>query len=209
MESLPERRGPSLTWIRNPSEKLLVAKAEGWNGMVSIRLEIPEDAEQIRDLLRACFPGYAEADLVEALRRDGDIVLSLVAEEKDTVLGCIVFSRLTVTGDEATFPAVALAPLAVYAEYQQQGVATRLVREAHACLAAMDERLCIVLGEPTYYGRFGYSNRRASGFTSDYQSPYLLALSFGAAPWDGRLDYPPAFRLLDGDDAPLQADHRV
>ena len=42
-------------------------------------------------------------------------------------------------------------PLAVYTEYQQQGIATRLVREGHACLAAMGETLSIVVGEPGYY----------------------------------------------------------
>ena len=37
--------------------------------------------------------------------------------------------------------AVALAPIAVYPEYQQQGIATRLVQEGHACLAAIGETL--------------------------------------------------------------------
>jgi putative acetyltransferase len=110
--------------------------------------------------------------------------------------------------DEEPFTAVALAPLAVYPEYQNQGLATRLVREGHACLAAMGVKLSVVLGEPSYYGRFGYAHRRASLFASDYQSPYLMAISFGAAPWEGRLVYPDAFAALS-DDAALQADDRV
>jgi putative acetyltransferase len=170
-----------------------------------IRLEEAGDADQIRDLLQACFPGYREADLVDGLRRDRDLVLSLVAEDQGVVIGYIGFSRVNVVEADSSAPAVALAPLAVYTEYQQQGVATRLVREAHACLAYMGEHLSIVLGEPTYYGRFGYSHRRAIYFESEYQSPYLMAISFGAAPWEGRLVYPAAFSLLD-DDAPLQAD---
>jgi putative acetyltransferase len=173
--------------------------------MASFRLEAQGDATQIRELLEASFPGYGEADLVDVLRRDGDIVLSLVAEESDFIIGHILFSRLTVEGQAGTSRAVALAPLAVYTEYQQHGIATRLVREGHACLAAMGETLSVVLGEPTYYGRFGYSHRRAANFDSDYQSPYLMALSFGAAPWEGRLLYPRAFSLLS-EDASLQAD---
>ena len=106
---------------------------------------------------RPRFPGFGEATLVDRLRRDGDIVLSLVAEDEGVVIGYIAFSRLMVEGGDATFRAVALAPLAVYPEYQQQGIATRLVREGHACLAAIGETLSVVVGEPHYYGRFGYS----------------------------------------------------
>ena len=190
----------------NPSDKLVAAKPEVRTGMVAIRLEEPRDAPEIRDLLEACFPGYGEADLVDALRSDGDIILSLSAEDEGVVVGYIAFSRLRVEGED-TAQAVALAPLAVYTEYQQQGIATRLVREGHACLAAMGETLSLVLGEPNYYSRFGYSHRRAVHFESEYQSPYLMALSFGAAPWEGRLVYPQAFAALD--DAALQADDRV
>ena len=191
----------------NPSDRLLTAKPEVRTGMVAIRLEEPRDAAEIRDLLEACFPGYGEADLVDALRSDGDVVLSLSAEDEGVVVGYIAFSRLRVEGEDGSAQAVALAPLAVYTEYQQQGIATRLVREGHACLAAMGETLSLVLGEPNYYSRFGYSHRRAANFESEYQSPYLMALSFGAAPWEGRLVYPQAFAALD--DAALQADDRV
>jgi putative acetyltransferase len=177
--------------------------------MALIRQEGDGDALEIRDLMEACFPGYGEADLVDTLRRDGDIALSLVAEEESFVMGAICFSRLTIENGEEVFPAVALAPLAVYPEYQQQGIATRLVREAHACLAAMGEKLSIVVGEPGYYRRFGYSHQRAARFESEYQSPYLMAISFGAAPWEGRLVYPPAFAALVADDAPHEADDRV
>jgi len=197
-----------LTFIRSSSDKLLGPKPEVQIGPAVLRLEEERDAGQIRDLLQACFPGYGEADLVERLHADGDMVLALCAEDAGVVIGYIGFSRVRVESDEGSFPAVALAPLAVYTEYQQQGVATRLVREAHACLAYMGERLSIVLGEPSYYGRFGYSNRRAVYFESEYQSPYLMAISFGAAPWEGRLLYPAAFAILN-DDAPLQADDRV
>lgn len=176
--------------------------------MALIRLEVAADALPIRELLEEVFPGQGEADLVDALRRDGDVVLSLVAERDGHVVGHVMLSRLLVEGEAGSAPAVALGPLAIYPEYQHRGVATLLIREAHACLAYLGERLSVVLGEPDFYGKFGYSHRRASRFGSDYQSPYLMALSFGEAPWEGRLVYPAAFAALT-DDAPLQADHRV
>jgi len=193
-----------LSWTRSPSERLLTAAPEDRSGMVTFRLEQAADAEQVRDLLAASFPGLAEADLVDNLRRDGDIVLSLAAEDHGVVVGYIAFSRLKIEGGEEPFGAVALAPIAVYTEYQQQGIATRLIREGHACLAALGETLSVVLGDPAYYSRFGYSNRRVAQFESEYQSPYLMGLSFGAAPWEGRLVYASALAVLS-EDAPLQA----
>ena len=197
-----------MTFIRPPSERLLSVKPEVRTGPAVIRLEQAGDQSQIRDLLEACFPGYGEADLVDQLRRDGDLVLSLAAEDEGVIVGYLAFSRLRIEDEEGANRAVALAPLAVYTEYQSQGLATRLIREGHACLAYMGEKLSIVLGEPGYYGRFGYSHRRAAHFASEYQSPYLMAISFGAAPWEGRLIYPAAFAGLS-DDAALQADDRV
>lgn len=195
-----------MSWVKPPSDKLLSAKHEVEPGLASIRQEGPGDASQIRDLLETSFPGFGEAILVDRLRSDGDILLSLAAEDQGVVIGYIAFSRLIIEGEDQPFHAAALAPLAVYPEYQQQGVATRLIREGHACLAAMGVTLSVVLGEPGYYGRFGYTNRRAAQFESEYQSPFLMALSFGAAPWEGRLVYPAAFRLLT-EDAASKADH--
>jgi putative acetyltransferase len=197
-----------LSWIKNPSERLFEARLEPPSGAIALRGEELRDATQIRDLLEASFPRSGEPLLVDRLRSDGDIVLSLVAEDMGVVVGYVAFSRLTIEGGDASFPAVALAPLAVYTEYQEQGIATRLIREAHACLAALGETLSVVLGEPGYYGRFGYSHRRVADFQCEYQSPYLMALSFGEAPHQGRLVYPAAFKLLSEDAAP-QADHRV
>jgi putative acetyltransferase len=190
-----------LSWVKPPSDRLLSQKHEIQPGLAIMRLEEPRDAAQIRDLLEASFPGFGEAILVDRLRSDGDLDLSLVAEDQGVVIGYVAFSRLMIEDGDHPFHAVALAPLAVYPEYQQQGVATRLVREGHACLAAMGATLSVVVGEPGYYSRFGYSNRRAAHFECEYQSPYLMALSFGAAPWEGRLVYPTAFRLLSEDAA--------
>ena len=201
-----------MTWIKQPSDKLLAAKPEPRASFVVMRLEEPRDAPQIRELLEASFPGSVEALLVDRLRSDGDVVLSLMAEDIGVVIGYVAFSRLTVEDGETPFRAVALAPLAVYPEYQQQGIATRLVQEGHACLAAIGETLSVVVGEPHFYGRFGYSNRRVANFASEYQSPYLMALSFGSAPSEGRLVYAAAFATLGESapvDAPLQTDDRV
>ncbi|MCT7373881.1 GNAT family N-acetyltransferase [Chelativorans salis] len=163
---------------------------------VIIRPEEPQDREAIQALLTDAFGGEAEAQLVDALRVAGDVVLSLVAERAGEVRGHILFSRLFVRDGYETFPAVALAPLAVHPDHQGEGIGTALVDEAHLRLERDGERLSVVLGDPAYYGRFGYDHERAAGFESAYQGEGLQALAWGEAPHTGRLDYAAAFADL-------------
>ena len=58
------------------------------------------------------------------------------------------------------------------------------------------ETLSVVLGDPSYYGRFGYARDRALQFDSDYQGDALQAIAWGDAPTTGRLVYPKAFGSL-------------
>ncbi|PSH68287.1 GNAT family N-acetyltransferase [Phyllobacterium brassicacearum] len=162
---------------------------------ITIRAASPEDCPAISDILKAAFQGADEADLVDRLRQDNDVVLELVALKHETIVGHILFSRLKVTATEDS-DAVALAPLAVSPDHQEQGIGSELVRSAHEHLASAGETLSVVLGEPEYYGRFGYEHQRASGFFSEYQGEYLQAVAFGDAPSSGTLIYAPAFGAL-------------
>ncbi|MEK1890627.1 MAG: N-acetyltransferase [Phyllobacterium sp.] len=162
---------------------------------IAVRIANPDDHLTISKLLKIAFGGAEEADLVDSLRRDGDVVLELVAVRHGDPVGHILFSRLTVAGD-VDFPAVALAPLAVCPQNQRRGLGTVLVETAHEHLSAAGERLSVVLGDAAYYGRFGYTHARANGFESKYQGEHLQALAFGEAPSSGLLVYAPAFGVL-------------
>lgn len=169
--------------------------------MIVVRHEGPQDYAAIRGILLDSFEGSDEADLIEELRRGPDLVLALVAEDRGDIVGHLAFSRIRVEDGASTHRAVALAPLAVRPESRRLGVATQLIREAHACLAALGETLSIVLGEPDFYRRFGYSRDKALNFESDYQSRYLLAATFGAAPTSGTLVYAAPFGPLGAPEA--------
>lgn len=164
--------------------------------MMSIRPATPRDRDAIRLLEESAFGQAAEAGLVDALVADGDCVVELVAEEEGQILGHILFSRLYVRDGGKDFAAVALAPLAVDPGFHGTGIGGALVREAHVRLKAAGERLSIVLGEPDYYGRFGYTHERAAGFDSEWQGEALQALAWGEAPLAGRLVYATAFEAL-------------
>lgn len=161
--------------------------------MMSIRAATPRDREAIRLVEEHAFGQQAEAGLVDALVAEGDAIVELVAEEDGDVVGHILFSRLYIQNGGRTVPAVALAPLAVEPDFHGTGIGGALVREAHIRLKDAGETLAVVLGDPAYYGRFGYSHHRAAGFESDYQCDALQALAWGDAPVSGKLVYASAF----------------
>ena len=158
-----------------------------------VRPEEEADEAAIRVLLEAAFPGPDEARLVDRLRADGDVELSLVAVD-DTIVGHILFSPMT-----APFRALGLAPVAVLPGRQGEGVGGVLIRDGLARAAAAGWEGVFVLGQPDYYRRFGFDPAMAKGFSSPYAGPYLMARSLGgkALPvTSGRIDYAPAFAAL-------------
>ncbi len=159
----------------------------------TIRVAREGDRADIHALVDAAFGQAAEADLVEALVRDGDGVLELVAEIDGRIAGHVLYSRLVVESGGTAVPGVALAPLAVAEAARRQGIAATLIEEGHERLRAVGERFSVVLGEPAYYGRFGYSHDRAAGFECEWQCDALQALAWGEAPATGRLVYARAF----------------
>lgn len=159
---------------------------------MKIRDEIASDRDAIRGLHLCSFPTADEADLVERLRENGDVVFSLVAEVADCLAGHVLFSRMV-----APFPALGLAPVAVFPEWRGQGMATRLI-ESGLTAAVADWDAVFVLGEPAYYGRFGFAAAAAQGFQSPYAGPYFMvrALKSHLPASCGRVDYPKAFAAL-------------
>ena len=132
------------------------------------------DQTAIRRILEEAFKGAAEADLVDRLRLDNDLALSLLAVDEEPI-GYVAFSplRLPNTPD---IRACALAPLAVLPEFQSSGIGTGLVVEALRQLRETDCDLVLVLGEPAYYGRFGFAADVARGLNTPYDGPYVQAL---------------------------------
>jgi putative acetyltransferase len=161
--------------------------------MMAIRAATPRDREAIRLVEEHAFGQRSEAGLVDAIVAQGDAIVELVAVEDGQVVGHILFSRLHIESEAGEFPAVALAPLAVEPSFHGTGIGGALVREAHIRLKTAGERLSVVLGDPAYYGRFGYTHARAAGFESEYQGEALQALAWDEAPKTGRLIYAPAF----------------
>ncbi|MET3645791.1 GNAT family N-acetyltransferase [Phyllobacterium ifriqiyense] len=161
---------------------------------VTVQTTSPDDYPEVANLVERAFGGTGEVELISRLRENNDVLLELVARKNGILTGHILFSRVKITGKN--HDAVALAPLAVLPEFQKQGVGSLLIQTAHTKLVAAGETLSLVLGDPAYYGRFGYEHLRAAGFESAYQGKYLQALAFADAPSTGVLQYAPAFGAL-------------
>lgn len=136
---------------------------------VTLREETPADVPGIDAVNRLAFGGEAEARIVARLREEEMVILSLVAVTDDgQVVGHLMFSRLPVETENGPLPAAAMAPLAVRPALQGQGIGTALVRQG---LDMCRERGCaavIVLGEPPYYTRFGFSAKLTAGLTAPF-----------------------------------------
>lgn len=140
-----------------------------------VRPETAGDYEAVRAVHLAAFPTPAEADLVDALNEDFDSEISLVAEQAGEVVGHIMLSRMSVSGDGRAFRALGLGPVGVRPSMQGGGVGSDLIRASLAIAGALGEEIVFVLGEPDYYGRFGFSSAAAAPFDSPYAGPYLMA----------------------------------
>ena len=145
---------------------------------MEIRFEEERDHRAISVIHRAAFGQEAEPQLVEALRtneRYGE-GQSLVAEDFGILVGHILFSRLYLAGAEGrVYKAAALAPVSVRPERQKQGIGSALIQEGFKSLSRMGYEVVVVLGEPEYYTRFGFSRALGEKIQCEYSGPYLMA----------------------------------
>lgn len=135
---------------------------------MNIRPEAPQDIDTIHHIEVEAFGRAVEADLVDRLRENGGVTLSLVAEQDGELVGHILFSPVTVAHESGAFEAVALGPVAVLPAYQNQGIGSALVTTGLDRCRAMGHRLVFLVGHPTYYPRFGFQPAVPLGFDSTY-----------------------------------------
>ena len=128
---------------------------------LAIREERTGDARTIYALTEAAFRDmpYSDGDeqeLVDRLRADGDLTLSLVAEDPTRIVGHIAFSPVTIS--DGTSGWYGLGPVSVWPELHRQGIGGKLIREGLARMEAMGAKGVVLLGSNEYYPRFGFEH---------------------------------------------------
>lgn len=159
---------------------------------MNIRNEIAADVAAIETLTYSAFDGHphhapgakpTEHLIVNRLRESGGLALSLVAAEADRIVGHIAFSPVSVGGNAAGW--YGLAPVSVLPERQGEGISR---------LQAAGAAGIVLLGEPGYYGRFGFkacAEMTLPGVPADY---FLILPTPGGKPLPaGDVAFHPAF----------------
>ncbi len=144
-----------------------------------IRDETESDVKTISDIARAAFENHpisnqTEQFIVEALRASNALAISLVAEVDGKVVGHIAFSLVTISDGSQNW--YGLGPISVLPEYQKQGIGKALMYEGLARLRNRGAKACVLVGDPNYYGRFGFKS--------------LLELSHEGVPQENVLSLP-------------------
>ena len=159
---------------------------------VRIRLETAGDREGVEGLLLAAFPTSLEHRLVRQLRDDGDVAFSLVAAEAAGVVGHALFSRL-----RAPRAALALGPVAVAAERRRRGVAAAMIEAGLDRAREEGWAAVVVVGDPSYYPRFGFSRDAVRGMSCRYAGPALMGLALAEGGLgEPRIEYASAFSSI-------------
>lgn len=160
-----------------------------------IRPAEPRDFAAIRAIIRHAFDRADEANLVEGLRGDGDVLCEFVAASDIALQGHILYSRLSIERGGETIEAAALAPVSVLPHLQNRGLGGELIHAGNAHCAELGCAAIIVLGHAKYYPRFGFSAVAAESLEAPFSGPHFMALELqpGALKAGGRVRYAKAF----------------
>lgn len=160
-----------------------------------VRPERAGDEAAIRAVTRAAFAtaphgSGIEQDIVDALRTAGDLTLSLVAEDARGVVGHIAFSPVAIEGGKGRW--FGLGPVSARPDRQRRGVGSALIRRGIADMRRSGARGIVLLGDPGYYGRFGFAHDPALCYPGPPPAYFQRLVLEGEAP-SGVVTYAPAF----------------
>ncbi|MEM8942746.1 MAG: N-acetyltransferase [Pseudomonadota bacterium] len=171
---------------------------------VVIREERASDVVAIHDLTVAAFSNAPHTDntehlIVNALRHAGALTASLVAMENEQLIGHVALSPVRILDgtSESTSNWFGLGPVSVEPGMQGQGVGSKLVRAALKQLEVLRANGCVLLGEPEYYCRFGFSPLPGLVLPG-VPIEYFQAIVLRGTPPTGTVFYHEAFQTTAG-----------
>lgn len=138
---------------------------------IEIRDEEVADQSAVHAVHAEAFGRPDEADLVDRLREERAIVLSLVALRRERLLGSIVFTEVSFERAASGARGVGLAPMAVLPEAQGEGIGGSLVRAGLSRAADLGYEIAVVLGHAAYYPRFGFEAAAELGLECEWEVP--------------------------------------
>lgn|SRR5690606_6831610 len=144
--------------------------------MYEITPALSADAPAIEALLDAAFGPDRKSKTSYRFREGVDQVadLSYVIREHGRIIGSVSYWPILI--GESDFPALLLGPLAVNPLRKNEGIGRALVFKTLDRAAALGHRLVLLVGDPAYYSRFGFSPAAPAGFDMPGEDPARLQL---------------------------------
>ncbi len=166
---------------------------------IQLRHETPDDIAAIEAVTTTAFAdaphtSHTEQFIVRALRAANELTLSIVAEEHGQIVGHVTLSPITITDDQGRKVDgwYGLGPISVLPQRQGHGIGSRLMEQALSELRVTRAAGCVLLGDPAYYGRFGFQAH--AGLQLPGVPPgYFMALAFHEPVPEGIAQYSDAF----------------
>jgi predicted N-acetyltransferase YhbS len=147
--------------------------------MMTIRNEVCGDIGAREELLDRVWGPARFQKTAERLRegRSPAAGLSLVAEQDEDLVGTVRLWRVCAGPSR---PALLLGPLAVEEACRGHGIGTALMRRAIAAARRRGYRAVLLVGDPPYYERFGFSSQKTGALwlPGPYEPHRLLGYEF-------------------------------
>ena len=168
------------------------------NPKIIIRNEIDADVDAITEVTVAAFrtleiSSHTEQFIVEALRANNALTLSLIAEADGHVVGHVAFSPVTIS--DGTQNWYGLGPVSVLPEHQRKGIGKSLILEGISRLKDLNAKGCCLVGHPDYYRKLGFKN--VSGLVHEgVPQEVFLAMSFDGQIPQGTVNFHDGFKAV-------------
>jgi putative acetyltransferase len=166
------------------------------NPKIIIRNEIDADVDAIIEVTAAAFKtleisNHTEQFIIEALRADSALTVSLIAEVDGHVVGHVAFSPVTISDDTQNW--YGLGPVSVLPEHQRKGIGKSLILEGLSRLKGLNAKGCCLVGHPDYYRKLGFKN--VSGLVHEgVPQQVFLAMSFDGQIPQGTVNFHDGFK---------------
>jgi predicted N-acetyltransferase YhbS len=171
-------------------------------GRIRIRRERRCDVAAREQLLDAAF-GAGRFEKSSERLREGRVPasgLAFVASEGGRIIGTIRLWSITAGPDR---PCLLLGPLAIAADAQNRGIGGALMQHALRKAASRRHSAVLLVGDPSYYSRFGFSSERTGALRmpGPFERERLLGCELIPGALKGAhgliaVDRPPGSRLL-------------
>ena len=162
---------------------------------MEIRHEQTGDEVAIHELTAKAFEPIEYSDgsepvIIQRLRTDGELFLSLVAILENEIVGHIAFSKVAIGGEDNHW--FGLGPIYVAIERQGIGIGGKLINQGLAEIKSSGARGCVLIGDPAYYRRFGFKSDERVTY-GEVPHEYVQWFSLDGSLPNGEIEYRPAF----------------